>query len=122
VIWITHDLGVVARLCDRVMVMYAGRVAETASAVALFERPGHPYTLGLLRSVPRLDEARRASLEPIDGAPPDMVAPSPGCAFAPRCAFAREVCAQPPPARALGPNHAAVCWFAEDIVPAEVAS
>jgi oligopeptide transport system ATP-binding protein len=121
VIWITHDLGVVARLCDRVIVMYAGRVAETAPAAALFERPGHPYTLGLLRSVPRLDEDRRATLEPIQGMPPDMVDPPPGCAFAPRCAFAREMCTQPPPLRDLGQRHAAACWFAEDVAPAAVA-
>jgi oligopeptide transport system ATP-binding protein len=117
VIWITHDLGVVARLCDRVVVMYAGRIAESASALDLFERPGHPYTLGLLRSVPRLDEDRRASLDPIQGMPPDLVDPPTGCAFAPRCALARDICHQPPPPREVGPRHTAACWFAEPVAP-----
>jgi oligopeptide/dipeptide ABC transporter ATP-binding protein len=101
--------------------MYAGRVAETAPALGLFERPGHPYTLGLLRSVPRLDEDRRAALDPIPGSPPDLVDPPPGCAFAPRCAMAGEPCGRPPPLREVGPDHASACWFAEDVAPAAVA-
>ena len=94
---ITHDLGVVARYADRVNVMYAGRIIERASAAELFANPRHPYTLGLLHSVPRLDEPRRARLDPIDGQPPDLTRLPPGCAFAPRCAYRVERCAEVPP-------------------------
>src|SRR6476469_9122301 len=87
VIFITHDLGVVAGLCDRVIVMYAGRIAEHAPTMQLYKDPRHPYTLGLLKSVPRLDEVRKERLEPIPGMPPDMVNPIPGCPFYPRCTF-----------------------------------
>jgi len=89
---ITHNLGVVARYADRVNVMYAGRIIEQGTARELYARPRHPYTLGLLRSVPRLDEARRARLDPIEGQPPDLSRLPPGCAFAPRCAFRVERC------------------------------
>src|ERR1700704_1416420 len=84
---ITHNLGVVARYADRVNVMYAGRIVERGSARDLYRRPRHPYTLGLLRSVPRLDEPRRARLEPIEGQPPDLTRLPSGGAFTPRCAF-----------------------------------
>jgi oligopeptide transport system ATP-binding protein len=87
VMFITHNLGVVAGLCDRVNVMYAGRIVETAQTEELFAHPKHPYTLGLLRSIPRLDEARKEKLVPIEGLPPDLIAPPPGCLFAPRCAY-----------------------------------
>src|SRR5690606_33624669 len=82
VVMITHDLGVVAGMADRVIVMYAGRVMEEALAEDLFSRPGHPYTVGLLRSVPRLDLGASARLIPIDGRPPDVSKPIPGCPFA----------------------------------------
>ena len=92
---ITHDLGVVARYADRVNVMYAGRIVERASAAELYANPRHPYTLGLLRSVPRLDEPRRAQAStPIDGQPPDLTRLPPGCAFAPRCAYASSAAAR----------------------------
>jgi peptide/nickel transport system ATP-binding protein len=91
---ITHNLGVVARYADRVSVMYAARMAEQADAKALFAQPLHPYTAGLLRSVPRLDRPRGTRLETIDGAPPDLLVPPPGCRFAPRCASRIDVCVQ----------------------------
>ncbi len=94
IIMITHDLGVVASLCQRVNVMYAGRFVEEAATDELFAAPRHPYTLGLLRSIPRLDEAQAAKLQPIDGQPPDLIHPPPGCAFHPRCPFRIEKCDQ----------------------------
>jgi oligopeptide/dipeptide ABC transporter ATP-binding protein len=112
---ITHNLGVVARYADRVNVMYAGRIIERGTARELYGNPRHPYTLGLLRSVPRLDEPRRARLNPIDGQPPDLTRLPPGCAFAPRCAFRVERClAETPPLRAVGGmGHVSACWEAE---------
>ncbi len=94
---ITHNLGVVARYADRVNVMYAGRIIERATAAELYANPRHPYTLGLLRSVPRLDEPRRARLAPIEGQPPDLTRLPRGCAFAPRCAYRVERCDEVPP-------------------------
>jgi len=91
-ILITHDLGVVARYADRVVVMYAGRVVEQAPARALYRTPRHPYTCGLLASVPRLDGPAGQRLVPIDGAPPDLAALPAGCAFAPRCTRAEPAC------------------------------
>ena len=91
---ITHNLGIVARYADRVNVMYAARMAEQGAAAAVFAKPLHPYTAGLLRSVPRLDQPRGQRLETIDGAPPDLLAPPPGCRFAPRCAARQTACEQ----------------------------
>jgi oligopeptide/dipeptide ABC transporter ATP-binding protein len=111
---ITHNLGVVARYADRVNVMYAGRVIERGTAEEIYANPRHPYTLGLLRSVPRLDEPIRAKLDPIEGQPPDLTRLPPGCAFAPRCAFRVERCAEVPPLTAIGgPEHMSACWQAE---------
>jgi len=112
VILITHDLGVVAGMTDRVVVMYAGRVAEEAPTDELFANPRHPYTLGLLGSVPRLDEARHATLRTIEGAPPDLLKPPPGCPFMPRCAFARNICRTMPPLDPVAGNsaHRKACW------------
>jgi oligopeptide/dipeptide ABC transporter ATP-binding protein len=109
---ITHNLGVVARYADRVNVMYAGRIIERASAAELYANPRHPYTLGLLRSVPRLDEPRRARLAPIEGQPPDLTRLPVGCAFAPRCAYRVERCVQAPPLELIDPGHRAACWEA----------
>jgi oligopeptide/dipeptide ABC transporter ATP-binding protein len=116
---ITHNLGVVARYADRVNVMYAGRIIEQASAAELYGNPRHPYTLGLLRSVPRLDEPLRARLDPIDGQPPDLTRLPPGCAFAPRCAFRVERCAEAPPLAAAGDAHLSACWNAAHLAKAE---
>ncbi len=109
VILITHDLGVVAEMADEVAVMYAGRVVERAPAVAVFEDPQHPYTIGLLGSVPRLDEARTRLLA-IEGSVPPPFALPPGCRFAPRCPFATEACrAEVPGLREVGAGHQVAC-------------
>jgi oligopeptide/dipeptide ABC transporter ATP-binding protein len=114
---ITHNLGVVARYADRVNVMYAGKIIERGTARELYANPRHPYTLGLLRSVPRLDEPRRGRLAPIDGQPPDLSRLPPGCAFLPRCAFRVDRCtAEIPPLRDVdgsGDPHVSACWEAE---------
>ncbi|HEY7142582.1 MAG TPA: ABC transporter ATP-binding protein [Methylomirabilota bacterium] len=112
---ITHNLGVVARYADRVNVMYGGRIVEQGTAREIYAHPRHPYTLGLLRSVPRLDAPRRARLDPIDGQPPDLSRLPPGCAFAPRCAFRVERClAERPVLRPAGDDgHVSACWEIE---------
>jgi oligopeptide/dipeptide ABC transporter ATP-binding protein len=109
---ITHNLGVVARYADRVNVMYAGKIIERGTAREVYGQPQHPYTLGLLRSVPRLDEPRRARLAPIEGQPPDLTRLPPGCAFAPRCAFRVERCTrEAPPLEPVGATgHVTACW------------
>ncbi|MEM8588591.1 MAG: ABC transporter ATP-binding protein [Pseudomonadota bacterium] len=108
VILITHDLGVVAGLCRRVSVMYGGRIVEEASADALFANPAHPYTMGLLRSTPRLD-GRADRMIAIDGRPPDMGKPPKGCAFEPRCPAARDDCGVDPTMTAVAPGRRAAC-------------
>ena len=108
---ITHNLGVVARYADRVNVMYAGRIIERGTAAEIYAHPRHPYTLGLLRSVPRLDEPMRAKLDPIEGQPPDLTRLPPGCAFAPRCAYRVERCGEMPALEACGDaKHMSACW------------
>ena len=103
---ITHNLGVVARYADRVNVMYAGKIVERATARELYANPRHPYTLGLLHSVPRLDEPRRAKLDPIPGQPPDLSRLPGGCSFAPRCPYVIERCrADVPPLDLVGAEH-----------------
>ena len=92
VIFITHDLGVVAELCSKVIVMYGGMIMEEASVEDLFYKPSHPYTLGLLRSIPRLTQHKEEKLQPIPGSPPDMLNPPKGCPFSPRCEYARNIC------------------------------
>jgi oligopeptide/dipeptide ABC transporter ATP-binding protein len=122
IILITHDLGTVAGMADRVSVMYAGRVAETGSVFDVFGQPRHPYTLGLLGSLPRLDESGDEQLVPITGSPPSLVHPPPGCAFHPRCRFAQPICSQETPLlRPIeGTGQRSACHFAEDLegVPA----
>ncbi|HEV8457000.1 MAG TPA: ABC transporter ATP-binding protein [Methylomirabilota bacterium] len=113
---ITHNLGVVARYAGRVNVMYAGKIVERGTAREIYARPRHPYTLGLLRSVPRLDEPRRAKLQPIQGQPPDLSRLPAGCSFAPRCAFAIERCRlETPPLESVGPEHVSACWVADEL-------
>ena len=107
---ITHNLGVVARYADRVNVMYAGRIIEQATAHELYANPRHPYTLGLLRSVPRLDEPRRARLDPIEGQPPDLTRLPLGCAFAPRCAHRVARCEEAPTLVTVREGHTSACW------------
>ncbi len=115
---ITHNLGVVARYADRVNVMYAGRIIERASAAELYANPRHPYTLGLLRSVPRLDEPRRTRLAPIEGQPPDLTRLPPGCAFTPRCAYRVERCEREAPVLEPvdGAAHLGACWESSRLV------
>ncbi len=111
-ILITHDLGVVAGMTDRVIVMYAGKVVEEAPTEELFANPRHPYTLGLLASVPRLDEKRSTELKTIEGAPPNLLNPPPGCPFMPRCLYARAMCRTMPPLESVPgqASHRKACW------------
>ncbi len=118
VILVTHDLGVVAGMADRVAVMYAGRVVESAPTEALFARPAHPYTRGLLESAPGLALARKAALVPIPGRPPDLSRMPPGCAFHPRCALAEARCRETAPSRLpIAPEHEAACHLAAGLGP-----
>jgi len=113
---ITHNLGVVARYADRVNVMYAGKIVEHGTAREIYADPRHPYTLGLLRSVPRLDEPKREKLAPIQGQPPDLTRLPRGCAFAPRCAYSIARCAtEIPPLDAVDGSHLSACWVARDL-------
>jgi oligopeptide transport system ATP-binding protein len=110
-ILITHDLGVVAGICDRTNVMYAGRFVETGPTDEIFARPRHPYTLGLLKSVPRLDVARKERLVPIGGSPPNLAGELKGCAFAPRCGYAtQESYDKVPELSQLEGEHRVACW------------
>ncbi len=114
IIIITHNLGVVARYAHRVNIMYAGRLIESGTCKEIYHKPRHPYTIGLLSSVPRLDEPRKAKLDPIAGQPPMMVDLPPICSFLPRCKFAAERCAnEAPPLMAVTEGHLAACWKAE---------
>lgn len=111
VIWITHDLSLLASLADRILVMYAGQIVESASLDQLYANPRHPYTLGLLQSIPRLDEAQKAALKPVDGMPPDLTDYPPGCPFAARCPYVIDRChTEDPTLEAVGDNHAVACW------------
>ncbi len=117
IIWITHDLGVVAGLAERVLVMYAGFIVEQAEVHELYSDPHHPYTLGLLRSVPRLDLGKNKRLIPIDGLPPDLIDLPKGCPFAPRCSFRTEKCTEEnPPIVSVSPTRKVACWNWEDVV------
>jgi oligopeptide/dipeptide ABC transporter ATP-binding protein len=116
VVIITHNLGVVARYADRVNVMYAGKVVETATALELYHNPRHPYTLGLLKSVPRLDQVRKEKLDPIEGMPPDLIHLGAGCPFRPRCRFAVERCKEEnPPLIPVADAHYSACWEWEKV-------
>jgi oligopeptide transport system ATP-binding protein len=111
VIWITHDLGVVAGLAEKVIVMYAGHIVEEGPVREIYKSPSHPYTIGLLGSVPRVDRLRRDRLTSIRGVPPDQTMLPKGCAFAPRCDHVVERClAERPPLTAVGPEHSTACW------------
>jgi peptide/nickel transport system ATP-binding protein len=114
-VFITHDLGVIARIATRVQVMYAGRVAEIGSVDEVFERPRHPYTVGLMSSLPGLVAAGER-LQPIGGSPPSMLNPPSGCAFHPRCMLAQEICqGEQPPLRLIDEEHWSACYFAERV-------
>ncbi|MCZ7589135.1 MAG: ABC transporter ATP-binding protein [Gaiella sp.] len=113
VLLVTHDLGVVAGVCDRVVVMYGGKIMERGSATDVFQHPGHPYTAGLLRSTPRIDLAQHRMIG-IDGSPPNMIDPPPGCPFAPRCPIAFDRCVEPPPFIPAPNGREVACWRAYD--------
>ena len=121
IIFITHNLGVVAEVCDKVSVMYAGKMVEQGPVDDIFYKPGHPYTMGLLRSMPRVDAESYERLIPIEGSPVDMLNPPEGCPFAPRCEHAMKVCLQKmPPYVELGDNHRAACWLrVQDAIEAQ---
>jgi oligopeptide/dipeptide ABC transporter ATP-binding protein len=113
---ITHNLGVVARYADRVNVMYAGRIVETGTTEQIFTRPGHPYTMGLMASVPRLDLPRSVRLVPIEGQPPDLARLDDACSYRPRCRFAIRRCAESfPPLEPLDPGHRAACFRTREL-------
>jgi oligopeptide transport system ATP-binding protein len=111
VIMITHDLGVVAGVADKINVMYAGYIVESAPAEELFAKPRHPYTLGLLRSIPRIDEPRKEKLIPIEGLPPDLIDAPQGCPFVPRCTYKVDRCVEENPSlEPVEPGHTIACW------------
>jgi oligopeptide/dipeptide ABC transporter ATP-binding protein len=108
---ITHNLGIVARYADRVNVMYAGKIIESGTAHDIYHQPRHPYTLALLRSVPRMDQPRKAKLDPVEGQPPDLMRLDAGCAFRPRCRFAVARCADAAPVlETVAGGHLSACW------------
>ena len=113
---ITHNLGVVARYADRVNVMYAGKIIESGTAADIYYRPHHPYTLALLKSVPRMDQQRQAKLDPVEGQPPDLTMLDEGCAFRPRCRFATAECAKGfPSLEAVDDGHATACFNKDQV-------
>ena len=118
IILITHDLGVVADLCSRINVMYGGTIIETGTTEDIFYRGRHPYTWGLLRSVPNPKENTKEKLKPIEGQPPDLLKPPTGCAFAARCEHAMKICLQKqPPLFENGENHKTACWLCHKDAP-----
>jgi oligopeptide transport system ATP-binding protein len=111
IIFITHDFGVIAKMCHRVSVMYAGKIVETAPTKVLFNAPLHPYTSALVNSVPRLDRKKDDRLYSIEGQPPSMADLPPGCRFSPRCSVAQDIChEQEPPEVEVGEEHSVSCW------------
>ncbi len=119
IMFITHDLGVVAELCDRVAVMYGGLLMEEADIVDIFKRPMHPYTMGLMASIPDMNQDKHVKLQPIPGSPPDMIHPPKGCPFAPRCPYAMRVCTEEvPPYAVTGENRRSMCWLLDPEAPA----
>ena len=111
VVIITHNLGVVSRYADRVHVMYAGRIVESGATIDIFKDPRHPYTVGLMKSVPRLDQTEYVRLEAIEGQPPLLIDPIPGCSFEPRCDWAIDKCVTDnPPLELKSERHWAACW------------
>lgn len=118
IILVTHDLGVVAEVADRIQVMYAGQIVETGSCEDIFYNPKHPYTWALLNSVPRLSTKNKATLYSLNGTPPDLLKPPKGCAFAPRCDYCMNVCRQLDPLKvAINDNHHARCWLLHQAAP-----
>ncbi|MDD4377928.1 MAG: ABC transporter ATP-binding protein [Eubacteriales bacterium] len=120
IIFITHDLGVVAEICSRVIVMYGGLIMEEALVDDLFENPSHPYTKGLLQSIPNINQDKSKKLLSIPGSPPDMTNPPKGCPFSPRCPYARNICAEKmPPYTNISEMHRSMCWMLTKEAPEE---
>ena len=118
IIWITHDLGVIAEICTRVIVMYGGMVMESGEVNEIFYEPKHPYTIGLHNSIPRLDLKRKERLVPIKGSPPDLLNPPKGCPFSPRCKYAMQVCLEyPAPFFEVNETHKSACWLLDEKAP-----
>ena len=118
IMFITHDLGVVAELCSRVLVMYGGLIMEEANIYDVFENPLHPYTMGLIASIPDINQDKSKKLQPIIGSPPDMIHPPEGCPFAPRCPYACRICLhQLPPVFSAGEGHKSRCWLLAEDAP-----
>ena len=118
VIMITHDLGVIAKMCDRVVVMYGGKIVERGTVDEIFYHTKHPYTKGLLHSIARLDTDKNQRLEPIEGTPPDLFAPPKGCPFAARCEYAMEICSElPPEVYHISEQHETECWLHHEFAP-----
>ncbi|MBQ6342734.1 MAG: ABC transporter ATP-binding protein [Anaerolineaceae bacterium] len=118
IMFITHDLGVVAELADRVAVMYGGLIMEEANIYDIFQRPKHPYTMGLLASIPDMNQDKSKRLQPIPGSPPDMIRPPKGCPFAPRCPYAMRICAdEMPPYQQTGERSRSMCWLLDPEAP-----
>jgi oligopeptide transport system ATP-binding protein len=116
---ITHDLGVVANIAEKIMVMYAGKIVEAGSLADIYYNPRHPYTWGLLRSIPRLDQTKKIKLASIEGSPPDLFKPPAGCPFADRCDFAMKVCRERmPETYPAGDGHTCACWLLHPDAPA----
>ena len=118
IIMITHDLGVIARMCDRVVVMYGGKVVEQGTAQEIFYNTAHPYTKGLMDSIAKLDTKKGQRLKPIEGTPPDLFFPPKGCPFAARCEYAMDVCKDNPPyTYQLSAEHITNCWLQHEYAP-----
>lgn len=123
IIMITHDLGVVAQLCSRILVMYGGIIVEEGKTRDIFHNPQHPYTWGLLQSVPDIRKLDQGRLIPIDGQPPDLLLPPPGCPFWPRCQYAMRICAETKPELTeVDPGHTAACWLCHHQAPGKEVS
>lgn len=120
IMFITHDLGVVAELADRVAVMYGGLIMEEADIFSIFQSPKHPYTMGLLDSIPDMNQDKSKRLQPIPGSPPDMIHPPKGCPFAPRCPYAMRICVDEiPPYIKTGENKRSMCWLLDPEAPSD---
>lgn len=118
IILITHDLGVIAKLCDRVLVMYGGKIVERGTAEEIFYDTAHPYTKGLMQSIARLDTAKGEKLKPIEGTPPDLFSPPVGCPFAARCEYCMDICNEmPPETYDLSGEHETCCWLQHEFAP-----
>jgi len=116
IIWISHNLALVAGMVDKVIVMYSGYIVEQAPVDDLYERPAHPYTMGLLQAIPTLEQRNQERLASIEGMPPDLRTPAMACPFAPRCPYVVDRCRQGvPPLQSVGPQHSAACWRAEEL-------